>query len=377
MYFRIKHRFWSIQPVFHFHNIKYWLIPPGIITHKEFPTTKYYNPFDIECILFDDLTEYQKDNMIQMIQTHYLREKEIIYNPTQTNILTHFLSHNFPPMITFYNNSNVLYNNSKNKYQLRKEPIAVLTGRPLHVSLYNNEMITNYVDYLCVNMKHRKKNIAPQTIYTYALEHRKRDSKNITFLFKREGELTSIVPLVTYSMFCYNTEYWTSNVRFPQPYQLTKINKSNSKLLLQNMNTYIKLFSCFICSSISNIERLIEEKILIPFIIHNKDDVVAIYFFKETCVTYNNKDMIDLVGSIIVDSSFKEFFELGLGEAFKQLKRENKNIGYLNIECISHNHILLTHIQKQYTYTYKVPYSYYFYNFAIRPILHNDVFILS
>ena len=34
MYIKIKYPFWSKQPVFHYHNIKYWINPPGIIEHK-------------------------------------------------------------------------------------------------------------------------------------------------------------------------------------------------------------------------------------------------------------------------------------------------------------------------------------------------------
>ena len=34
VYFKIKYRFWSIQPVFHFHNIGYWINPSSVI-HKK------------------------------------------------------------------------------------------------------------------------------------------------------------------------------------------------------------------------------------------------------------------------------------------------------------------------------------------------------
>ena len=44
-YFKIKYRFWSIQPVFHFHNIGYWINPPGVINEKKYEKhKKFYNP---------------------------------------------------------------------------------------------------------------------------------------------------------------------------------------------------------------------------------------------------------------------------------------------------------------------------------------------
>ena len=43
---KVKFRFWSIQPVFHFYNLYYWFSPPGIIQH-DIPKSggKYYDPY--------------------------------------------------------------------------------------------------------------------------------------------------------------------------------------------------------------------------------------------------------------------------------------------------------------------------------------------
>ena len=36
VYYKLKYKFWSRQPVFHIHNLKYWIFPPGFI-QKEMP----------------------------------------------------------------------------------------------------------------------------------------------------------------------------------------------------------------------------------------------------------------------------------------------------------------------------------------------------
>ena len=41
--YKIKFPFWSKQPVFHFHNLKYWIIPPGIIQHENQEKNKFYD----------------------------------------------------------------------------------------------------------------------------------------------------------------------------------------------------------------------------------------------------------------------------------------------------------------------------------------------
>lgn len=376
-YFRLKHKFWAIQPVFHFHNIKYWLFPPGIIHHNKFPITKYYDPLNIETYKYADLTTTQKSSMYQIIKTHYLREKEIDYIPTSTNIYSHFKYHNHPCYVSFYNTYKQFYDNTNRKILYRKTPLCVLTSRPLYVSLYNNEFICNYVDYLCVNKSERKKNIAPKTIYTYAVDSHKQSDNIVTYLFKREGELTSIVPLVAYNTNVYNVHYWKSNVRFPMPYKLTYIQNSNSEILLRNFTEYTKQFKCAIYPNITNIKGLIKNKILLPFIIHNDSTIVCIYLFKQTCVFYNKKRTIDLVASILVDKQFLEFFQLGFQESLSIIQREHPDIGFVNIENLSNNNLIINHVHKKYRPMFRIPSSYYFYNFATRPLIHTDVFIVN
>ena len=378
MIFRLRHRFWAIQPVFHYHNVRYWLFPPGIITHKQFPITKYYKPFRIQVKNFETLTSLDIDNMHQLISQHYLQDKDISYSPTRENIKSYFKGHDNLCYYASYTNLDCVKDLKKGTIHKKEYPISVLTSRPLIVSLYNNKLTSHYVDYLCVHSKFRGKNIAPETIYTYAVEMSKQEKKNITFLFKREGESTAIVPLVAYKCYWYDTTYWIPKTKFPLPYTLTQINNDNKELLLREYNTYKNKFDCNISSSISNIIELIKFRAIIPYIIHNKDEVVAIYFFRNGFVSYNGRGVIDLIGSILVDGSFIEFFQLGTIEAYLHLQKQMKdaNINYLNIENISHNYHLINSVNTTYKPIHTIPYSYYFYNFATRPFLPEKCFIL-
>ena len=41
--YKIKYPFWSRQPVFHYHNLFYWIKPPGIIQSQRPEINKFYN----------------------------------------------------------------------------------------------------------------------------------------------------------------------------------------------------------------------------------------------------------------------------------------------------------------------------------------------
>ena len=71
IYFKFKYRFWSRQPVFHYHNIRYWLFPPGIIQHGQPERNKFYN----SKIFFDyyrRISTEKKALFATFIQKHFL-----------------------------------------------------------------------------------------------------------------------------------------------------------------------------------------------------------------------------------------------------------------------------------------------------------------
>ena len=55
LFYKYKYRFWSRQPVFHYHNVWYWLFPPDYNTKEKTRLDKYY---DIKIHLMK-LTNYQ------------------------------------------------------------------------------------------------------------------------------------------------------------------------------------------------------------------------------------------------------------------------------------------------------------------------------
>ena len=91
--YRLKYQFWSRQPVFHYHNLKYWLFPPGIIQHKRPEKNKYYD----HKIYFDNYfrTPTEKKALFaSFIRRHYMPHKSEKYSPTKKGVLNYFKSHN-------------------------------------------------------------------------------------------------------------------------------------------------------------------------------------------------------------------------------------------------------------------------------------------
>ena len=86
--------------------------------------------------------------------------------------------------------------------------ISAITSRPLTCTIQKNTFTSQYVDFLCIHKKYRKQGNAPKLIYTHYIKTRQTETDNIIFLFKREGKMTSIIPLTIYYTYGFNIKFW-------------------------------------------------------------------------------------------------------------------------------------------------------------------------
>ena len=194
IYVKVKHRFWSIQPVFHIYSIRNWFFPKGII-HQDLPVPNKFCDFfytktikikEIEEIEDSEAKKYKSNilffspalekHFITFVERNYLQTKNVKYSPTKENIIPYFKNHNHPSYLTYYTNQ-INDINSISGY---------ITSRPLEVFLDGYNLLVYYVDYLCVDKNQRKKGVAPKLIQSHLYKQR-HDNKSIDIvLFKRE-----------------------------------------------------------------------------------------------------------------------------------------------------------------------------------------------
>ena len=382
MYIRTKHPFWSIQPVFHFYDFYYWLYNIGIIDHDLPEKNRYTNFKNIVTLTKETLPEYQLSKFTHFIQSHYLKNGENVFMPKKENILPYFLGHNTTCFFSFYNEPILLQNNEKNIVVNDTKIISVMTTRPLHVTIQNEnkseEITVYYVDYLCVDNQYRKKNIAPQMIQTHHY-HQSRQNKDISVsLFKREGELTGIIPLTAYHSYCYNMKNWNSLSIIPPTMNLLVGNKENIYYLYDFIKTNTKKWNITILPEMTNVMELISSKNIYVIMILKNNEIQCAYLFRKLCTFIEkNKEIISCIGSIkglnISEDDFIYYFKLSLSHIIQKIHVFH----YLNIEDISDNHIFIQNISMRTTPMIISPTAYFFYNFAYQPFHSHKVFILN
>ena len=363
--YKLKFPFWSRQPVFHFHNLKYWLFPPGIIQHGKPEKDKFYDP-DIYFDTYFNTPTKKKALFAHFIQGHFLPHKQEKYNPPKNGVLNYFKAHNNKSYLS------MIYD--KNNFKL----IGTMSTRPLDCYIDDKKLPLYYVDFLCVHQKYRKKGIAPKVIYSHYVNSRNKN-KNTVFLFKREGAATLIVPLTAYKNYLFDIFYWDKLVKFDQPNIRTiLINKQNFHYFVyvyeRLMKCSTKKFKCVIIPNLNHIELLVKDEQMFITVTLIDGEPYDIFVFNNTYTSYNGKRGMECICSFqeTDESVFALGFMCSISLIYERIKFTR-----LFIENISNNNVILKAILKRYQPILKSDASYYFYNFGYRPFESTKVFILN
>ena len=379
IYIRLKYGFCAIQPVFHVYDYSYMFRPPGIINYKLPEKNKYTNFKNIETFVYSQVSKLKLNKFINLIKLHYLQNKDNIFCPKLENIVPYFYGHDDKSFITFYNEQTFIMDLKKGTTMEDSQIIGAITSRPLHVTIYNGDkdavFDAYYVDYLCVDKLFRKKGIAQQLIQTHHYNQSHINKKIVISFFKREDEITGIVPLCVYSTYGFNVDKWTKPMQLDSMYSLLEINAQNFHFLYNFIKNYSKKYDIVISSSISNMIELIKTKNMFVYVIVVDDNIICAYFFRKTCVQVEKGiEVLSCFASI--SNCDDNIFIQGFKISFWKIAAENY-FGFAAIENISDNNIIIDNLILKTKPLIISPTAYFFYNFAYPTFKPNKVLIIN
>ena len=379
VYIRLKFGFWALQPVFHIYDIGYMLKAPGIINDALPEKNKYTNFKNIETLLFSELTSLQLQRFINLVRTNYLQNKDNIFTPQSENIVPYLTGHNDKTFVSFYNEDYHMIDLKKSTTITDKKVIGIMTGRPVYIFINNGNKEATfrayYIDYLCVDKLYRKKGIAPQIIQTHEYNQRHLNKNIVVSLFKREDDLTGIVPLCVYSTYGFPVTNWTKPLELSAEYKLLEINAQNFHFLFDFMKENNKKFDIVINTEVTNIIELIKTKNIFIYTIIVDDNIACAYFFRKSCVQVE-KDIEVLSCFASISNTNDDIFIQGFKISFWKIAAENY-FGFSAIEDISDNYIILNNIKQKTKPLITSPTAYFFYNFAYPTFKSHNVLIIN
>ena len=383
IFVRLKYRFWAAQPVYHFYDVYYWFVNVGIIRHELPEKNRYTNFQEIETISSDKVTDVKLRDFTDLIQLNYLRNHENTFIPEKDNIMPYFEGHNSPAFFSFFWQPDVLLDVKTNRTIDTKTLIGAITSRPLNVTIYNTNQDIRfsvfYVDYLCVKKGFRKKNIAPQLIQTHEYNQCHLNKNMCVSLFKREGELTGIVPLTSYNSYIFDMKNWTDPPTPLHSKTTLLVGDSQNMYYLNNfLNETTKTWDITIVPEMTNLISLVKSKNLYIYMLLTDMEIEAVYVFRNTCThAEKGKKILDLIASHKSNTVSKAVFIQGFKNALWAIILDNPSYHYLSIEDISDNKYIIDNIQQKTHPMFTYPTAYFFYNYARSPFKSHRAFIVN
>ena len=399
IFIRIKYRFWAVQPVYHFYDVYYWFFNIGIIRHELPEKNRYTNFKDIETITSekvlgdDSIMKAKLTNFMDLIQLNYLKNDDNTFLPEKENIIPYFEGHNSPSFFSFFWEPDVLIDVKTNTTIDTKMLVGAITSRPLTVTIYktnNPELVkfdTFYVDYLCVKKGFRKKNIAPQLIQTHEYNQCHINKNICVSLFKREGELTGIIPLTVYQTYVFDMKNWVKPPEQLHSKTTLLVGDSQNIYYLYNFineltNSKTQGSHCkwdiTIIPEMTNLVSLVKSKNMYIYMLLTDMEIEAVYIFKKTCTNIEKgKGLLSLIASInSINVSLTKFIQ-GFKNVLWEILLNNPNYHYLAIEDVSDNKYIIDNIKVKTHPTFESPTAYFFYNYARSPFDANRALIIN
>lgn len=400
LFIKIKFPFWAAQPVFHVYNITYYLYPRGIIQEALPEKTKYHDSSISVVKVNDDVLTTLSTDVTSFLQTHYLKTPEASFLPKKDNIVPYFIGHLSPCHLSTSIMSSPIINNNSGTVIIRDTLAGCMTTRPMYVEMFadNGSSIApmfeiNYVDHLCVNTDKRKQGLAPKIIYTHNYVIQRANHRVPISLFKREDDITGIVPLCFYKTVCFDMSAWTTLPNLPANMgTLVKCDAGKYYLVEEFIRDKKHLFNICIAPSVGNIISLIEtENIYVYMLVNVKQQIDAVYFFRNTCMRYeNDESALCLIASIRGNTAvdlFTHTCKIAITKIVahtststgtdKGTENNKYNYRYFTVENVSDNILITDELQKKSTPVSSSPTAYFFYNFASHRVSENKVFILN
>jgi hypothetical protein len=378
-YIRLKYRFWALQPVFHFYNIYYWFVDKGVIEEELPEKNKYFNP-QIKTITYGDVDENQIIAFLDVIHNHYIASREYKENkftPAKENVVSYFIGHNAPCYWSFYYENMLTQQNSSTTDIIEKEKlISIMTGRPLHVEIIkpNINMDVYYIDYLCVDQGYRKKGIAPQMIQTHEYNQRHLNKNIVVSLFKREDELTGIIPLCAYDSYGYTTCKWLPPQELSAEYIFLLCDQQNIYYLMDFIKSCKSEFDIFIISDVGNIIELVKTQNIFVYMLMRDDIILAAYFFRKTCTYVKEGEEVLSCFATLNKCPQEKVFIHAFKIACYKIKEKYTTYQYLIVENISSSCKIIKNLNIK-TQPLISKTAYFFYNFAYHTFDSEKTFI--
>jgi hypothetical protein len=215
-------------------------------------------------------------------------------------------------------------------------------------------------------------------IQTHHYNQRLLNKNILVSLFKREGDVTGIVPLCIYKTFCFDMKIWAKPPDLLPHVALIEVGKTNIHHLFDffKENNERKFDIC-IMTETGNIMELIKTHNIFIYMIIEADEVLCAYFFRDSCVSLKKSTDCLCCFASINCCKHNDLFTHGYKVALWKIHERIPKFKYAVIENISDNDVIVNNLLKKTRPMIVNPAAYFFYNFAYHTFNPKKVLVIN
>lgn len=388
LWFRLRYPFWSRQPVFHMHNLWWWLSPVGTISRVPPGLDRFVKLSEISNYKFTELPDSLMHRHVGFIRNFYMNTRSCQYHPGMSSYAPYFQGHSFPCFVSQYTRPHRLYDApTRANVCTLDEIMGIMTTRPVFMCTGGRRRPVYYVDYLCVHSKHRGKDIATSLIHTHHYHQRNKEPKIHVSLFKREGVLMKTVPLCTFptctiegkTITYIDHDLGKSAGDLRRGLTATILDEDKAYVLEDAIGTVCRRDGCVIVAGPQNMRRLLSTGNIHAVLATANGERVAVFFFRDQTCTFNGQKVVALIGTVCLSSvAGAQDFATAAAAASKKVMAKWR-YGVLCVELLGDTCLWYGWWEANKSFEEVIPRSptgYYLYNFAARPFDAKDVTIV-
>ena len=312
--------------------------------------------------MIDVSANVSSSTICQFIRDYYIIHESASYKPSDSDILAYLQCSNHP---SFFN----IYKEDKLPFIAEQEMIGVVSTRVLNVSLKKKKKYLNfpvyYVDHLCVKPGHRQKGISPELIQTFYYRASRVNPKINAYLFKREGKLNAIVPLVCYDTYAFDLTNYRLDTLLSSSMSVIEIGISQLNIFIAFVKEQLPHFECVVLPDVSNVLNLLKlGKIKIYGVLYN-GELLVIYVFRCLELYYDAKKATECTTILARPNTLNDILSAGFAMAWLKL-REATHCAMVLIEGTAHSQVVITALEKNPSVSrhFKSPTAFFLYNYA-------------
>ena len=203
---------------------------------------------------------------------------------------------------------------------------------------------------------------------------RRKNEKIKNCLFKREGDMTAIIPLTTFACKCYDINNWGTPTLPHASMQLIEIGNSNLTLLAEYIFSQKNKLGCVILPEMTNIANLIKNSNILIYGILFDGKLISLYLFRDSATTYKDNYALDLICSLNSCPSTSIFIN-GFKIALTKSKEKFKT-NIILIDELSSNYLITEYAKKrEISLMFESVSAFFLYNYVYYTIPSKECFI--